>query len=94
MKHEKGTEGEITLVCHVTKRSTGVGSPFLAEGQTGLGKPQVNNVLTSTLMFSSNSDEKTQAATRNVQNVQYILCLPLMYTLTEGNGSHGGVVIL
>lgn len=45
-------------------------------------------------MFSSNSDEKTQAATRNVQNVQYILCLPLMYTLTEGNGSHGGVVIL
>lgn len=56
--YEKGTEGEVTLLCHVTQRRTGTGSPLLAEGHNCLQKPQTDNVLTPIFMLSSNSDEK------------------------------------
>lgn len=55
MKYEKGTEEEVTLLCHVTQHRTGARSPFLAEGQR---KPQTSDILRSVIMLSSNNDEK------------------------------------
>lgn len=92
MKYEEGIKGEVTR-CHATQLRTGTESPFVAEGQTGLQKPWISNVLSSSLMLSSNNGEKAQVATSHLQNDFAAYVCPLC-TLTEGCDHMAGCTLV
>lgn len=98
--YEKGTEGEVTLLCHVTQRRTGTGSPLLAEGHNCLQKPQTDNVLTPILMLSSNSDENHVDTSLIHNDTAASICPTDLHTLsqmvgvTQVNKLHDRIILL